>query len=64
MFYRTEYFRYLALTATALILFMAEFVWAASPETDFTFNANTGAITGYKGSGGAVECDFDREQRI
>ena len=37
------------------MLFTAQIAWAASPETDFTFNASTHTITGYNGLGGHVE---------
>ncbi|MCX6984083.1 MAG: leucine-rich repeat protein, partial [Lentisphaerae bacterium] len=36
----------------------ANFAWSPSLETDFIFDANTGAITGYTGSGGAVVIPF------
>ncbi len=42
------------LNVTAAKSTTANFSWSASPETDFDFDLDTHAITGYKGAGGAV----------
>ena len=53
-----KFIRFIAIVFSALLLFslsIAQRAMAASPESDFIFDAATGSITGYTGPGGDVD---------